>query len=420
VLYSLIRRKWLPYPSLEELREHRRDVDRAKEFSVAITSRLVASPTYDVQDVWRLFRDLNHARKMKKAAKRNEKGKDAENLHEDPLEDEAAILEENVETDDKVSPSDPKDNSDEVDVKRAALSALNDIADLHERVKNIFLWRRPSASLIYGMAFLALFFLTLLPAKYLAKILGFVLGAGFWHVVPIIAAIPPAERVRFPPPFTDIPTDADYAMELISQRVARGLEIKPRTRRSVSSPREQDSDALSTQSREREGSIRSVDSGKSDTSVDWKKWGDRVASTKARTGDVKKMFQDGQWKRPENWLAFNPLSPKVAMPSGSTELRMQTYTFPAQYTKASGLITLTSDTLYFTSLLSTSAKLTIPLTDVLGVKKTGPMRGLNVRWAQSSLDGQREEQEEKFLWVGARNELFARLVAWGGRRWANV
>jgi len=30
-----------------------------------------------------------------------------------------------------------------------------------------------------------------------------------------------------PPPMLDVPTDADFAMDLISQRVAAGLEIRP-------------------------------------------------------------------------------------------------------------------------------------------------------------------------------------------------
>ena len=48
------------------------------------------------------------------------------------------------------------------------------------------------------------------------------------------------------------------------------------------------------------------------------------------------------------------------------------------------------------------------------------MRGLNVRWMRHHDDGRDEERVEKFLWVGDRDELFARLVTWGGHRWMNV
>lgn len=48
------------------------------------------------------------------------------------------------------------------------------------------------------------------------------------------------------------------------------------------------------------------------------------------------------------------------------------------------------------------------------------MKGLNVQWVRHLDDGTDEERVEKFLWVGDRDELFARLVAWGGHRWMNV
>lgn len=411
VLYSLIRRKLLPYPNLEELRQHREEVIRAREFSAAITSRLVTAPTYDVQDVWSLIKDLNNKRKLKKAAKR-ENSDDSDSLaQDDRLSEEHA---EGIKTSNDSTPL-----ANDVDVKRTALKAVNDVADLHERVKNIFLWRRPVSSVTYGLAMGVVFCITLLPSQYLVKLLGLALGALYWHAIPVLAAIPPADRARLPPPFSEVPTDGDYAMELISQRVARGLEIKPRSHRAKSGSAI-DTDTKSDISQTGEGPAKVAGSVGLSTSVDWKKWGNRIVDTKARSHEVKKLFKDGQWKRPENWLALNPLSPSVALPTGSIEPRLQTYTFPAQYKKASGLITLASDTLFFTPLLSSSAKLMIPLTHVLGVKKTGPMRGMNLRWVQSSQDGATEEREEKFLWVGARNELFARLVAWGGRRWANI
>lgn len=94
--------------------------------------------------------------------------------------------------------------------------------------------------------------------------------------------------------------------------------------------------------------------------------------------------------------------------------------FPAQYAMASGLITLTPDALFFTPLLSSTAKVAIPSDAICGIKRTSPMRGMNVQWVRHQDDGTDEERVEKFLWVGDRDELFARLVVWGGHRWMNV
>jgi hypothetical protein len=69
--------------------------------------------------------------------------------------------------------------------------------------------------------------------------------------------------------------------------------------------------------------------------------------------------------------------------------------------------------------MSQTAKLIIPLAAVKGVKKAGLLKGLNIRW-QESVDGVKEQKEDKFAWVGSRDELFARLVGSDGRRWMTV
>ena len=121
ILYSLIRRKVLPYPNLHELREHRADVERAKEFSATVTARLVAAPTYDIQDAWRVVHDFHRSRKLKKATRN--KAKDGDHPDEEPK----------MESEDPV----PSDESDEpeTDIKRELLAIMNYVADLHERVK---------------------------------------------------------------------------------------------------------------------------------------------------------------------------------------------------------------------------------------------------------------------------------------------
>lgn len=91
----------------------------------------------------------------------------------------------------------------------------------------------------------------------------------------------------------------------------------------------------------------------------------------------------------------------------------------AQYASSPGLIALTSCTLSFTSLTGTYARLVIPRDRLRGVKKTGLMKGISITWVPGELiDG--EEREDKFHWVGNRDELFARLVGSGGGRWITV
>ncbi len=81
-------------------------------------------------------------------------------------------------------------------------------------------------------------------------------------------------------------------MELISQRVVRGLEIKPKRRRYKGSN-------LRTSSSYDLNNVDPASTSKQtsvllDPSVNWKKWGTKVAETKSWAGDVKKIFRDGQ------------------------------------------------------------------------------------------------------------------------------
>lgn len=70
--------------------------------------------------------------------------------------------------------------------------------------------------------------------------------------------------------------------------------------------------------------------------------------------------------------------------------------------------------------MSPTAKVTIPFAQLRGVKKTGLLKGLSLRWADEQSDGNLIEKEEKFMWVGDRDELFARLIGPDGRRWLKV
>jgi GRAM domain-containing protein 4 len=70
--------------------------------------------------------------------------------------------------------------------------------------------------------------------------------------------------------------------------------------------------------------------------------------------------------------------------------------------------------------MSSAAKVTIAFSDLRGVKKTGLLQGLLLRWAESTQDDNGTEKEERFIWVGNRDELFARLIGPNGQRWLKV
>lgn len=91
--------------------------------------------------------------------------------------------------------------------------------------------------------------------------------------------------------------------------------------------------------------------------------------------------------------------------------------FPC-HRKSPGLITLTTSTLYFTPLGSLNAKVTIELKDITSVRKTTSTHGIRLRWISPA--GDPGEQEERFLWVKGRDELFARLVGMPGSRWEGL
>ena len=85
-----------------------------------------------------------------------------------------------------------------------------------------------------------------------------------------------------------------------------------------------------------------------------------------------------------------------------------------------GLITLTPTTLFFAPLLSSHPVLTLELANVTGVKKTTMTKGLDIHYTCEHAGGWTEEKEVSFQLVGARSELFARLVSLGGKNWAKV
>ncbi|KAJ7634293.1 hypothetical protein DFH06DRAFT_1437038 [Mycena polygramma] len=397
IIYALARRKLFSYPTLAELRAHRQEIDRAAEFGEQLSTRFLASSSFGAKELWRLFKVFNKSKKTKIQKAASSKTRDPV-----PLVDEQDPDQEEIST---VLDSDERtETAQENDVKRALLQMLSEIADLHERVKNIFIWRRPASSQTYGMVLIFLFLLTLfLPAKFLAKLTYFVGGFLFWHVTPVIAALPSTERARLPPAFSDVPTDAEFAMELISQRVAAGLDIRPIRSSSAKGrdKKEQDGDMAENGAAPRQSPSKDKD-------VNWQKWGQRAAVGMTWAEDGKRIFTAGEvcTRWPQNTNRVPPSLPTCLICCTA---------FPAQHSSAPGLITLTTETLFFTPLMSSIVKLEIPLRDLQGVKKkSGLFTALTIAW----VDSEGSRKDEIFRWVGGRDELFARLVGTGdGKRW---
>ncbi|KAF9044548.1 hypothetical protein BDZ89DRAFT_1059025 [Hymenopellis radicata] len=387
LFYSLVRRRIFPYPTLEELRARRQDMQRADDFGNLVSSRLAASSSLGVKEMWRLFKVVNKGKKTK--IKKVFSQPQSSPVDRD---DDTTVLDNDVET------------KEERDLKRLGLQLLTGLVDLHERIKNLFIWRRPQASRIFAALILMSFFTTLLlPTRLVMKLIYFVPGFIFWHVVPVVASMNAEERARLPPPLVGVPTDAEYAMEVISMRVASGLDIKSskrtRGRRSVESVDRSHPDNCSTESKD-----------ESKKSVDWQKWSDRAAIGKAWAGEGKRLIKKGAGKSPSS----SPIIPIPAIAIGQSPKPESVYTYPCQYGSTPGLITLTPTMFYFTSFLSTNPTCTILLNRLQGAKKTGLMKGLTLKWAAEE-GGQ--QNEEVFRWVGNRDELFARLIGLEGKRW---
>jgi GRAM domain-containing protein 4 len=114
-----------------------------------------------------------------------------------------------------------------------------------------------------------------------------------------------------------------------------------------------------------------------------------------------------------------------------------------------GMLSLTPTALLFYPMRSSNAKVSIPISSIRGVKKAGRLGGLKVKYVvpvegltaspRQSIDnastltsegarsangvamnGEPLEKEEKFGWVSGRDEVFAKLVGWGGRRWVKM
>ncbi|KAL4267152.1 GRAM domain-containing protein 4 [Pleurotus pulmonarius] len=403
ILFSLLRRRVLPYPTVKELRDHQAQVRRSYELGEEVHTRFSASSTIGLSEVRRIVKIMNSARKA-----RFKKDNLPPSKQDGAVGDDESIAVDEVQVPDSTTVLDASILGDktEANVKRDILYALDMTADIHERIRNIFIWRDPPSSRLYAIVIFGVFFVTLvLPAKYLAKLVYFILGVCFWHVMPLVSSFPPDALARLPPPLSDVPTDADYAMKLISQQALAGLRVTPTRPKSSSASSTPDTPAVGN-----DLTTRSVTD--SAEGVNWKKWGEKLASSKAMVTNGRQILLE---EHPSLVSRVSKLSTILAPGQASSE--HITRSFPAYNISTPGLITITLSNVCFTPLLSAYATKTIPIESIRSVKKSGMLKGLAVSW----VDTQEEDapQEEKFRWVGGRDELFARLLGLASKeqRW---
>ena len=130
VIFALLKRRIFSHPSLEDLRRHREEVISANEFGDQVSARLSATST-DVTEVIYLFKLFKKTRN--KTAK--QKAKDMNSAHPTEETGDASLREQ-----DMAVPEVTVDKEEAADIKRTAIYALNEIADLHERVRKCVLF----------------------------------------------------------------------------------------------------------------------------------------------------------------------------------------------------------------------------------------------------------------------------------------
>ncbi|KAF8753805.1 hypothetical protein RHS01_06699 [Rhizoctonia solani] len=251
----------------------------------------------------------------------------------------------------------------------------------------------------------------------------------------------PEARSRIPPPLFDVPTDAEYAMSLMSIRVAKGESIVPaslsggrehgRARRfianmnasssatknpargvewNVSNP-DQDVGSIRREAEEKESVVNSE---RAATARDIKTTGNEAVSL-----DTGSPAEVGTLARLKSSIEASTTDLLGNNKDDSTESLQgigAPQTVPANHKATPGMLNLDSEGIKFTPLLTSKPRVQVSLERVQGVKKTGHTNGLRVRY----LTEEGLEHEDVFRFVPNRDEIFGKLVGWGGKRWKKV
>ncbi|THH01820.1 hypothetical protein EW026_g971 [Hermanssonia centrifuga] len=128
LLYSLMWYKLMPHPTLQDLRQHRQEQHRADDFSRRVVVRLGSAPGFAVKDLLDVVKDFRSSRKTAATSKNEGKDEDTATAPDQTFDGSAVNDEVEVEHDAKLT-------QDEIEISRVALNAINQIIDLHERVK---------------------------------------------------------------------------------------------------------------------------------------------------------------------------------------------------------------------------------------------------------------------------------------------
>lgn len=153
ILYSLLRRRFLPYPTAEDLRKRRRRVAETEALGTTMDqfsgSWLAVAPVLAGQNVsfGDAFKTFRNVSKAKKANLKNRAAEAVSEAAKDvPLEEQSKIQKQAL----KQAKEDLRRRQQEEDWKLAIVWFVEGLADIHERVRNIFLWRREEASKRYA------------------------------------------------------------------------------------------------------------------------------------------------------------------------------------------------------------------------------------------------------------------------------
>lgn len=334
------------------------------------------------------------------------------------------------------------------DWRRLAVLVTEELADVHERAKNLFLWRRPESTLTYTMVlFVGACAVTVTPAHILSKVVYASIGFFYWFIIPVLCAMTRKQRSMIPPLFWDIPTDAEYAMEIIAQRVAKGESVVSDKRyiRNIT-------EAYGTRSKRdlllKNRSRASLNNSSVSLSSP-------VASPEAEAGLHGLPFEsladpafhskgaEGIGHRGETTSSPPTMTPpEVDVPgefpgitgqiSNADGPSPEPQSYSAHHKHMPGIMTLSNLAIEFTPFLRHRPKVQIPLDRIRGVKRVGH-RTLLIRFTEPVPSEEDEpgqiktvenpqaaeapkvlvmaEREEKFKWVGQRDEVFARIVA---------
>ncbi|KAF8684494.1 hypothetical protein RHS04_01292 [Rhizoctonia solani] len=443
LLVSLMRRRVMPYPSLKSLRERRRLARGAEEIGDAVESQGAAASFFGTKGVPGMGQgggDMG-MREMLKMTRAIIKGKSKKGKEKVKDAGSHAATQMGLTLEDEEEDG-LQQQLEEEDWRTSALKMMEDIADFHERVRNLWLWRREQSSRIYALVLTVVFlFITFTPAQILAKTTYAVVGFFYWFAIPVLLAMPPEARSRIPPPLFDVPTDAEYAMSLMSIRVAKGESIVPaslsggrehgRARRfianmnasssatknpargvewNVSNP-DQDVGSIRREAEEKESVVNSE---RAATARDIKTTGNEAVSL-----DTGSPAEVGTLARLKSSIEASTTDLLGNNKDDSTESLQgigAPQTVPANHKATPGMLNLDSEGIKFTPLLTSKPRVQVSLERVQGVKKTGHTNGLRVRY----LTEEGLEHEDVFRFVPNRDEIFGKLVGWGGKRWKKV